>query len=72
MIVALTALFAGLSGVAVAGTGLISGSQIKDHTITFSKLSFPRSRGSAGSKVLRAAGSSGASRPALAASTRTK
>jgi hypothetical protein len=39
MIVALTALFIALSGVAVAGTtALISGSQIKDQSIPFKKL----------------------------------
>jgi hypothetical protein len=40
MVVAVIALFVSLSGVAVAGTtGLVSGSQIKDHTISFAKLS---------------------------------
>jgi hypothetical protein len=40
MVVAVIALFVSLSGVAVAGTtGLINGSQIEDHTITFTKLS---------------------------------
>jgi hypothetical protein len=40
MLVALIALFISLSGVAVAGTtDLINGSQIKDHSITFQKMS---------------------------------
>ena len=39
MIVAMIALFVALSGVAVASTtGLINGAQIKDHSISFAKL----------------------------------
>src|SRR5205085_611612 len=40
IVIAIVALFVALSGAAVAGTtGLVSGAQIKDHSITFSKLS---------------------------------